>query len=73
MRKPQTLIISDQLYEIIRVLPESFQKHTDLLKEYFIVDKVFKKDGNLYFCRFIAEAELVDDTLKIENNDTEQV
>jgi len=47
------------LYQLIRVITESRLKNPDMeiLKEYFLCDKLLRKQGRLYFCRLIEEIE----------------
>ena len=46
-------------YQLVRVLKESSLKNPDMeiLKEYFLCDKLLRKQGLLYFCRLIKEIE----------------
>ena len=50
---------NDNLYQLIRVIIESRLKNPDMeiLKEYFLCDKVLRKQGKLYFCRLIENIE----------------
>ena len=50
---------NDNLYQLIRVIIEDRLKNPDMeiLKEYFLCDKVLRKQGKLYFCRLIKEIE----------------
>ena len=50
---------NDNLYQLIRVIIEDRLKNPDMeiLKEYFLCDKVLRKQGKLYFCRLIEEIE----------------
>ena len=52
-------------YQLVRVLKESSLKEPDMeiLKEYFLCDKLLRKQGLLYFCRLIKEIEY--DEIKI--------
>ena len=49
----------DKAYQLVRVLTESQLKNpdTDILKKYFLCDKVLRKQGLLYFCRIIKDIE----------------
>ena len=46
-------------YQLVRVLKENSLKDTDMeiLKEYFLCDKLLRKQGLLYFCRLIEDVE----------------
>ena len=46
-------------YQLVRVLKESSLKNPDMeiLKEYFLCDKLLRKQGLLYFCRLIEDVE----------------
>ena len=52
-------------YQLVRALKESSLKEPDMeiLKEYFLCDKLLRKQGLLYFCRLIEEIEY--DEIKI--------
>ena len=49
----------DKAYQLVRVLKESSLKNPDMeiLKEYYLCDKLLRKQGRLYFCRLIEEIE----------------
>ena len=49
----------DKAYQLVRVLKESQLKNpdTDILRRYFLCDKVLRKQGLLYFCRTIEDIE----------------
>ena len=55
----EIIYANDNLYQLIRVIIESRLKNPDMeiLKEYFLCDKVLRKQGKLYFCRLIKEIE----------------
>ena len=46
-------------YQLVRTIKESSLKEPDMeiLKEYFLCDKLLRKQGLLYFCRLIKEIE----------------
>ena len=48
--------IEGNLYEVIRSLNESNNPIIDTWKAHLRADKVFRKDGRLFFCRYIDEA-----------------
>ena len=49
-------------YQLVRKLRENQLKNPDMeiLKEYFLCDKLLRKQGLLYFCRLIEEIEYED-------------
>jgi hypothetical protein len=49
----------DKAYQLVRVLKEDQLKNpdTDILRRYFLCDKVLRKQGLLYFCRTIEDIE----------------
>ena len=55
----EIITANDNLYQLIRVLKENQLKHldTDILRKYFLCDKVLRKQGKLYFCRTIKDIE----------------
>ena len=55
----EIIYTSDKAYQLVRVLKEDRLKNPDMetLKEYFLCDKVLRKQGRLYFCRLIEEIE----------------
>ena len=50
---------NDKAYQLVRVIPENQLKNPNMedLKEYFLCDKLLRKQGRLYFCRLIEEIE----------------
>ena len=57
----EIIYTKDKAYQIIRVIRESRLKNPDMeiLKQYFNCDKLLRKQGRLYFCRLIEEAEII--------------
>ena len=55
------ITINDNLYHIIRLIPEHTGIDTNLFKGYTNTTNVFKKDGMFYFVRLIEEAEVIED------------
>ena len=55
----EIIYANDKAYQLVRVLKEDRLKNPDMetLKEYFLCDKVLRKQGRLYFCRLIEEIE----------------
>jgi hypothetical protein len=48
------------LYIVIRKIKESSDPIIDDWKEYLLADKVFRKDGLLYFCRTVDDVEFTE-------------
>ena len=55
----EIIYANDKAYQLVRVIREDRLKNPDMeiLKEYFLCDKVLRKQGLLYFCRLIEEIE----------------
>ena len=55
----EIIYTNDKAYQLVRVLKEDQLKNPDMeiLKEYFLCDKLLRKQGRLYFCRLIKEIE----------------
>ena len=55
----EIIYTNDKAYQLVRVLKEDRLKNPDMetLKEYFLCDKVLRRQGRLYFCRLIEEIE----------------
>ena len=55
----EIIYTNDKAYQLVRVLKEDQLKNPDMeiLKEYFLCDKVLRRQGKLYFCRLIEEIE----------------
>ena len=55
----EIIYTNDKAYQLVRVLKEDRLKNPDMetLKEYFLCDKLLRKQGRLYFCRLIEEIE----------------
>ena len=55
----EIIYTKDKAYQLVRVLKESSLKNPDkeILKDYFLCDKLLRKQGLLYFCRLIKEIE----------------
>ena len=57
----EIIYTKDKAYQLVRVLKENSLKNPDisLLKEWFLCDTLLRKQGLLYFCRLIEEAEII--------------
>lgn len=60
--------IEGVLYKVKRTLKESSNPNIEVCNEYFNTDKVFKKEGILYFLETVKEAEeITEDVVEPEN------
>ena len=57
----EIIYANDKIYQLVRVIREDRLKNPDMeiLKEYFNCDKLLRKQGRLYLCRLIEEAEII--------------
>ena len=57
----QIIYNNDKAYQLVRVLKENSLKNPDIsvLKQLFHCDTLLRKQGLLYFCRLIEEAEII--------------
>ena len=55
----EIIYANDKVYQLVRMIREDRLKNPDMeiLKEYFLCDKLLRKQGELYFCRLIEEIE----------------
>ena len=51
----------DKAYQLVRILKENSLNNPDIsvLKQLFNCDTLLRKQGLLYFCRLIEEAEII--------------
>ena len=64
----QLITIKDDLYHVIRVIPEHTGIDTNLFKGYTNTTNVFRRNNLYYFCRLIEEAQVIEETQFIEEN-----
>jgi hypothetical protein len=55
------ITIKDDLYHVIRVIPEHTGIDTNLFRSYTNTTNVFRKDGMFWFVRLIEEAQIIED------------
>ena len=57
----QIIYSNDKAYQLVRVLKEDSLNNPDtsVLKQLFNCDTLLRKQGLLYFCRLIEEAEII--------------
>ena len=61
--------IKDELYEVIRTIPEIQQIDTEKFRISTNSTNVFRKDGLYWFVRIVEEAQIIEDELPlIEEN-----
>lgn len=67
----QLIRVNDDLFLIKRTTGEYYEKFASLWNEMSVEHKTFKKDGRMYFCERIEEAQIIEDSInqKQENND----
>jgi hypothetical protein len=67
----QLIRVNDDLFLIKRTTGEYYEKFASLWNEMSAEHKTFKKDGRMYFCERIEEAQIIEDSInqKQENND----
>ena len=62
------LTVGEDLYEVLRSTDESQLPLADEWKKFLGADKVFRKEGRLYFCSLVEEAVIVDETVSEKEN-----
>jgi hypothetical protein len=67
----QIIKVNDDLFLIKRITSEYYEQFASLWNEMSIEHKTFKKDGRMYFCERIEEAQIIEDSInqKQEEND----
>jgi hypothetical protein len=67
----QMIKVNDDLFLIKRTTNELYERFASLWNETSINHKTFKKDGRMYFCELIEEAQIIEDNInqKQEEND----
>ena len=68
----ELVVVGEELYLLKRKLRDEQGINVDAWKEHLRAEKVFRKDGVLFFCELIPELEIVpeDAPLQIEKDDT---
>jgi hypothetical protein len=67
--KKEIIEVENELYEVLRKIREEHGPIIDTWKEHLSADKVFRKDGWLFFCRHIQEAK-IEEWTPTENTDS---
>ncbi len=57
--------IKDELYEVIRTIPEIQQIDTEKFRISTNSTNVFRKDGLYWFVRIVEEAQIIEDELPL--------
>jgi hypothetical protein len=57
--------IKDELYEVIRTIPEVQQIDTEKFRISTNSTNVFRKDGLYWFVRIVEEAQIIEDELPL--------
>ena len=67
----QMIKVNDDLFLIKRTTNDLYERFASLWNEISINHKTFKKDGRMYFCELIEEAQIIEDNInqKQEEND----
>jgi len=67
----QMIKVNDELFLIKRITNELYERFASLWNEISIDHKTFKKEGRMYFCERIEEAQVIEDNInqKQEEND----
>jgi hypothetical protein len=60
----QFITIKDNLYQVIRTIPEYTGIDTELFRISSNSTNVFRKDGLYWFVRIVEEAQVIDDSLE---------
>jgi len=58
----EVISYNNNLYELVRVFREKENFPITEAKEYYNCDTTLKKEGILYFCRLIEEAQIIEET-----------
>jgi hypothetical protein len=57
----ELITVSDNLYTVVRTIPEHKMIDTDVFKASTNSTNVFRKNGLFYFCRLVEEAQIIED------------
>lgn len=53
---------NDNLFQLVRIFPDHPNFPVEEGKEYLRCDTVLRKEGRLYFCRKIEDAQVIEET-----------
>lgn len=57
----QVISFNDSLYQLVKVLHDQPDIPIDDMKEYYNCNTTLRREGKLYFCRLIEEAQVITD------------
>jgi hypothetical protein len=57
----QVIAFNDNLYQLVKVFREKEGFPINEAKDYYDCDTVLRKEGMLYFCRLIQEAQIIEE------------
>lgn len=60
----QFITVKDDLYQVIRTIPETSDIDTEVFRIASNSTNVFRKNGVYWFVRIIEEAEIIEDSLE---------
>ena len=68
----ELVVVGEELYLLKRKIRDEQGINVDIWKEHLRAEKVFRKDGILFFCELIPELEILpnETPLQIEKDDT---
>ncbi len=61
---PQFITVKDNLYQIIRTIPEASEIDTEVFRIASNSTNVFRKNGFYWFVRIVEEAQVIEDSLE---------
>jgi hypothetical protein len=56
------------MYEVIRSIKEDHNPNNDVWKEHLQADRIFRKEGVLFFCKKVEEAVIVNEEQTEDNS-----
>jgi hypothetical protein len=62
----QIISFNDNLYELVKTFQDKEGFPTTEFKEHYECDTLLKKEGILYFCNLIQEAQIIEDNEQIQ-------
>jgi hypothetical protein len=55
------LTVGEELYEVLKIYNEGSVPDVELWKCWWGAEKVFRKEGKLFFCVLVEEAKIIED------------
>lgn len=55
------LTVENDMFEVFRVLSDRPQDEVEEWKKFLGADRVFRKEGKLYFCSMVEEATIIEE------------